>query len=115
MTDYGEKYEQSNQEAAYLRQQSPEEMKAFSGLLKTTMREGTLDVKTKEMIALGIAIADRCEGCIMAHVRNNLKNGVTLEQLAEVVDVAILMGGGPSTVYGAKALAFAKYLQEQEQ
>lgn len=113
MTDYGEKYEQFNQEATNLRQKSPEEMRAFGTLLKTTMREGTLDVKTKEMIALGIAIADRCEGCIMSHVRNNLKNGVTLEQLAEVVDVAILMGGGPSTVYGAKALSFAKYLKEQ--
>lgn len=113
MIDYGEKYEQFNQEATNLRQKSPEEMRAFGTLLKTTMREGTLDVKTKEMIALGIAIADRCEGCIMSHVRNNLKNGVTLEQLAEVVDVAILMGGGPSTVYGAKALSFAKYLKEQ--
>ncbi|MBA1435295.1 carboxymuconolactone decarboxylase family protein, partial [Bombilactobacillus bombi] len=49
-----------------------------------------------------------------SHVKSNLQNGVTMEELAEVVNVAILMGGGPSTVYGAKALSIAKYLQEQD-
>ncbi|MCO6542023.1 MAG: carboxymuconolactone decarboxylase family protein [Lactobacillus sp.] len=114
MIDYSEQYEKFGKETANLRKQSPEEMKAFGGLVKTTLQEGALDTKTKEMIALGIAIADRCEGCIMSHVKSNLKNGVTMEQLAEVVNVAILMGGGPSTVYGAKALSFAQYLQEKE-
>ena len=68
------------------------------------MKEGALTVKEKECIALGIAVAVRCEGCIEAHVRNIINLEVSRDEVAEIVSVAVLMGGGPSTVYGAKAL-----------
>ena len=82
----------------------PNEMKAFSNLFGEVMKEGALTVKEKECIALGIAVAVRCEGCIEAHVRNIINLEVSRDEVAEIVSVAVLMGGGPSTVYGAMAL-----------
>ncbi len=85
-----------------------EVMKAYGGLSKTVMADGALDRKTKELIALGIGIGRMCDGCIMSHTRGALKNGATKEQIAEVAAVAVMMGGGPGTVYGAKAIAAAE-------
>jgi len=82
--------------------------KAYIDLSKAVMKEGALDRKTKELIALGIGIGRLCEGCIMSHVRGALKSGATKEQIAETVGVAIMLSGGPGTVYGAKALAAAE-------
>ncbi|MBA1434913.1 carboxymuconolactone decarboxylase family protein, partial [Bombilactobacillus bombi] len=67
MVNYSDNYEKFAQETKVLREQSPAEMQAFGGLVKESLKSGALDTKTKEMIALGIAIADRCEGCIMSH------------------------------------------------
>lgn len=72
----------------------------FAQLHKTTAVKGALDAKQKELIALGIAIAIRCEGCIACHVQDALKTGATKEEIVETIGVAILMGGGPSVVYG---------------
>ena len=68
-------------------------------------RTGPLGHKTKELIALAIAIATRCEGCIVFHARACLRLGVTREELLEMIGVAVEMGGGPFSVYGATALA----------
>lgn len=73
----------------------------FMGIKQAVITDDALTAKEKEYVALGIAVAIRCEGCIEAHVANLLKMGVTKKELAEVVGVAVLMGGGPSTVYGS--------------
>ena len=81
----------------------PNEMKAFSNLFGEVFIEGA-NMKKREYIALGIAVAVRCEGCIEAHTRNLINLDVSREEIAEIISVAVLMGGGPSTVYGGKAL-----------
>jgi AhpD family alkylhydroperoxidase len=73
--------------------------------MEEATKPGQLDAKTKELMALAIAIAMRCEGCIVYHVRAAAKHGATREQVAETIGVAVEMGGGPATVYGAEALA----------
>ena len=79
-------------------------MKAFRAFSGEVYKDGVLTVKEKEFVTLGIAIAVRCEGCIEAHIRNLVNLKATREEIAEVISVAVVMGGGPSTVYGAKAL-----------
>ena len=69
------------------------------------MSPGELDVKVKELIATGIAIAARCDGCIASHVGAALKAGASRQELVEAIGVALLMGGGPSSIYGAQALS----------
>lgn len=82
----------------------PDVMKGFGALHSASTKDGALSLKTKELIALGIAIVVKCKGCIQSHVKTAIDAGATREEIAETVGVAILMGGGPGTVYGAMAL-----------
>ena len=93
-----------------LSQDSPDLMKSFNQLSQTAMRDGVIDPKTKELIALAIGVASRCDGCIGFHVRTLVKMGMTLQELEEVLGVAVYMGGGPSLMYAANALeAFKEF------
>ncbi|MNV87849.1 Carboxymuconolactone decarboxylase family protein [compost metagenome] len=74
------------------------------------MRDGVIDPKTKELIALAIGVSARCDGCIGFHVRTLVKMGMTLQELEEVLGIAVYMGGGPSLMYAANALeAFKEF------
>ena len=81
----------------------PETMQGFSKMAQGALKEGAISTKNKELISLGIAISSRCEGCIQAHVKNSIDAGATKEEMHEAIGVAILMSGGPGTVYGAIA------------
>lgn len=85
----------------------PETIAGFKQLHKAAMADGALSTKVKELIALAIGINVRCDGCIVSHVRSAVKAGATREEIAEAIGVSVLMGGGPATVYGAKALEAA--------
>lgn len=91
-----------------LQQNCPNTQQAFMQLKQAVMQENALTKKEKSLIALGIAISQRCEGCMVSHVSSAVRQGATLQEISETVDVAILMGGGPSHVYGGKALAYAE-------
>jgi AhpD family alkylhydroperoxidase len=77
----------------------------FTQLHTAAFTEGVLDKKTKELLALAIAIAVRCDGCIASHARGAAVNKATEAEVAETIGVAIAMSGGPGTVYGPRALA----------
>ncbi len=79
----------------------------FRQLHREAIQAGALDSKTKELQAIAISVAMRCEGCIVQHVKSALKLGASRDELVETINVAIMMGGGPATVYGGKALACA--------
>jgi AhpD family alkylhydroperoxidase len=81
----------------------PGPMAGFGQLHRQAVAAGTLSTKVKELIALGIAIAARCDGCIAYHVHDALKAGGTRKEIIETIGVAVLMGGGPAAVYGAEA------------
>ena len=83
----------------------PAAMGAFGDLLDgTTGADGALDRRTKELIAFAIGIAARCDGCIGHHAKAVAAAGASRAEVAETIGVAILMGGGPSVVYGCEAL-----------
>ena len=82
----------------------PEVMSSFAALHRDAMAEGALPAKTKELLALAIGIATNCEGCIAFHVHDALKAGATRDEITETVAVAVMMGGGPATMYGSEAI-----------
>lgn len=82
----------------------PDPIKAFGSLAGAATQDGILLKKIKELIAFGIAITVRCDGCIAAHARAVHKAGASREEVAEMIGVAIFMGGGPSSVYGVEAM-----------
>jgi len=83
----------------------PDTARAFGGLGKAVKEGGTLDFKTKEFVALGIAVATKCEPCIALHIEALIKTGATREEIGDVMAMCIQMGGGPAMMYAAKALA----------
>jgi AhpD family alkylhydroperoxidase len=90
---------------AALGRELPGVMGAFTRLHGEAARDGALSAKTKELIALAIGITVRCNGCIAVHVHDALRAGAGREEVLETIGVAILMGGGPSVVYGAEAMS----------
>ena len=91
--------------AANLFKAAPETMRAYRGLMEAVSKDGALDAKTKELMALAIGIALRCDGCIVYHARAAQRHGANREEVADSISVAVELGGGPSAVYGAEALA----------
>ena len=103
MKDYPARYHHLNQIVGDMAEELPGVMSAFDKLHGASTSSGVLDAKTKELAALGMAICVRCDGCIAYHVHDALDAGATREEIVEIIGVAILMGGGPSVVYGAEA------------
>lgn len=88
-----------------LRKEIPDVMNGFSALAQAATKEGVLDKKTKELIAIALGVAARCDGCIGFHSQALVKLGATREELLETLAMAIYMGGGPSLMYAAEALS----------
>jgi AhpD family alkylhydroperoxidase len=98
-----------------LRQMIPDVYQAFGDLSSAAMKPGALDAVTKELIALALSISLRCDGCMAAHARGAAAAGATREQVAEMIGVAVLMDGGPGTVYGPRAYdAFCEFVAARE-
>lgn len=91
--------------ARSMREEVPEVFSAYARLSAAATATGDLDELTKEYASLAIAIVKHCDGCIVAHVRNLIRLGATRTQVAELCAVAIVMDGGPGTVWGPRALA----------
>jgi AhpD family alkylhydroperoxidase len=93
-----------------LRGGAPDVMKAFASLAQSALAEGALDPKTKELIALGISVAVRCDDCIAFHVKAAVERGASREEVLETLGMAIYMGAGPSAMYASHALgAFRQF------
>ena len=98
--------------ALALRRMIPDVYDGFAALKKAAISEGALDVKTKELIALAIAVADQCDGCIASHARGAARAHATEQEVAETLGVCIQMMGGPGTVYGPRAFAAFREFSE---
>ncbi|WP_374428240.1 carboxymuconolactone decarboxylase family protein [Ideonella dechloratans] len=88
-----------------LRTSTPEVMKSFSDLGRSATADGVLDAKTKELIALALSVAARCDPCIGFHAKALVKLGATRQEIDETLGVTTYMGGGPSLMYAANAVA----------
>ncbi|HRJ49563.1 MAG: carboxymuconolactone decarboxylase family protein [Phycisphaeraceae bacterium] len=89
---------------------SPDLGKAFGPFFQTLMKEGALTVKQKELIALGIAVATRCESCIYTHTEKCVRHGATAPEVMEAAGVGVMMGGGPAYTYTPVVAAALRHL-----
>ena len=92
-------------ELAQLRTEMPDTLRGFSALAKAATQDGALDKKTKELIAIALSVAARCDPCIGFHVQTYVQLGGTRAELADALGMAVYMGGGPSLMYAAKTSA----------
>lgn len=114
-TNYSEFLEKTVANIGNYGKANPEFMGAFSKLHQIGVKPGALFTKNKDLIALGISINAKCEGCIAMHTNDALDNGATNNEIIETIGTAIYMGGGPAVVYGAKAFEIFKEFQEVKQ
>jgi AhpD family alkylhydroperoxidase len=98
-----------------LRRAIPEVYDGYRQMHAAAYSAGALDQKTKELMALAIAVSRECDGCIASHARGAVRTGATEQEVAEALGVAIAMNGGPGTVYGARAFAaFHEFLEQAD-
>jgi AhpD family alkylhydroperoxidase len=83
---------------------APDVMKGFSAIAQAALKANALDTKTKELIALAVSVATRCDGCIGFHAEAAVKHGATRDEVMETMGMAIYMGAGPSVMYAAQAV-----------
>ena len=88
-----------------LRGEIPDTLRGFSALAKAATQDGALDKKTKELIAIALSVAARCDPCIGFHVQTYVQLGGTRAELADALGMAVYIGGGPSLMYAAKTSA----------
>lgn len=102
---YSDKFSELKSQVREVGKAIPDTVKSFNEMQKAAKEKSGLPAREVELVALGIAIGERCEPCIMFHVGALQRAGGTREDLAGICAVAMTMGGGPSLMYAAKALA----------
>lgn len=90
---------------ATLREDAPDLMKGFNDMARAATRDGALDKKTKELIALALGVAARCDACIGFHAQALVRLGASKAEVEEALGMAVYMGGGPSLMYSVNALS----------
>lgn len=97
-----------------LRAAQPEVLRGFSQMAQTALQPGALNTKTKELMALAISVAIRCDACIAFHAKAAIKAGASDAEIGESMGLAIYMGAGPSVMYAAQALeAISQWREER--
>jgi AhpD family alkylhydroperoxidase len=110
MKSYPDITKRINNSMKSLRAEMKDTMQGFTSLAQSATKDGELDKKTKELIALAIGVATRCDGCIGFHTKALIDLGVTKGEFEETLGMAIYMGGGPALMYASDALiAFQQF------
>lgn len=111
--DYSKILTDLNNTVSLLSEGMPKIMEGYSAMSSAAKADGYLDKKTKELIAIAIGVAVKCDSCIASHTKAAGRNGASREEVLEALGVAVFMGGGPSVVYASQALqAFDGFAKE---
>jgi AhpD family alkylhydroperoxidase len=94
------------------KKEMPDLADAYYGPVKEAVyRDGSLDLKTKRLMSLAVAVQAGCKDCMISQASKALELGATSAEIFETCSVAISMGG---TLAWSKALVVADYLREKE-
>ena len=111
-TNYIELHDHLKKQITNLGNELPGPMSGFARLHSKAVEDGVIKGKTKELIALAISVAIRCEGCIAYHVHDAIQAGATRLEMTEAIGVAIMMGGAPAAVYATYAMDAVEQFSE---
>ncbi|HEY6538859.1 MAG TPA: carboxymuconolactone decarboxylase family protein [Candidatus Dormibacteraeota bacterium] len=113
MTDHAQVLKDLAPPIAELRQAIPEVWAGYTQMHRAAMADGALSAKHKELTALAISLVKRCDGCVSAHARGAARRGATAGEVAEAIGVALILDGGPATVWGPRAFeAYQQFARE---
>ncbi len=104
MLDWQEYRQQLAQRIGEIGQLSPETVRGYRGLSHAGDKANLLGAKTRELIALAVAVTRQCDGCIAVHSDAALKAGATREEIAEALGVAVAINAGAALVYSSRVM-----------
>lgn len=115
MHDASELLADLNASGRELRAAIPEVYSGYVRMSSAAMGDGALSATMKELIALAIAVTRECDGCVASHARGAARKGATSQEVAEALGVAIMMNGGPGTVWAPRAYdAFREFAEKSK-
>ena len=82
---------------------TPDLKELYFQFYKATYGKSQLDIKTKEFVAIGAALASGCKGCLEGHLKKAKKHGATAEEIAEVI--AVTLGVAAATIVDRSDIA----------
>jgi AhpD family alkylhydroperoxidase len=104
MMDWNAYRDQVNAAVREMSTANPEIVKAYAGLSHANTKSTRIDAKTRELIALAVAVTLRCDGCINAHTDAAIKAGASKEEMIDALGVAIMVNAGATMVYSARTI-----------
>lgn len=104
MLDWNQYRKQLATTIAEIAKASPDLIKGYRTLVGAHATDGAIDPKTRELIALAVAVTLRCDGCITTHVELARKRGATPEEITDALGVAIMVNAGATLVYSARTM-----------
>ncbi len=104
MLDWNEYRKQIGAGVAEIGKLSPETVRGYAQLGAAGAKTGHLDAKTRELIALGVAVTRQCDGCIAVHIDAAVKHGASREEIMEALGVAVAINAGAALVFSARAM-----------
>jgi AhpD family alkylhydroperoxidase len=107
-------YDEWSGRMTHAKASAPDVAKGFGGFYQTLMKDGAIGVREKELVAVGISMAVRCDACIYTHAEKALKAGATRQQIVEAAGVAVMMQGGPTYTYLPKLIEALDAIEARE-
>ena len=104
MLDWNEYRQQISSAVGEIAKLSPDTVRGYVQLGGAGAKTGKLDAKTRELIALAVAVTRQCDGCITVHTDAAVKHGATREEIIEALGVAVAINAGAALVYSARTL-----------
>jgi len=104
MMDWNAYRDQVNAAVKEISIANPEIVKAYAGFSHANAKSTHIDAKTRELIAIAVAVTLRCDGCINAHTDAAIKAGASKEEIVDALGVAIMVNAGATMVYSARTI-----------
>ncbi len=104
MLNWNEYLQEITARAGEIAGTSPDIIRGYRTLSDAGQKTGKIDAKTRELIALAVAVSLRCDGCITTHTSAAIKHGASKEEIVEALGVAISVNAGAALVYSTRVL-----------
>jgi len=104
MTDWNQYRDELMARVGEFAKLSPGTIRGVKALDGAGAGTGHLDAKTRQLIALAVAVTTRCDGCIAVHTQAAAGHGATREEIAEALGVAVALNAGAALVYSVRVL-----------
>ena len=88
-------------------------IKRIFNLDTNAFQEGSLDVKTKELLGLVASTVLRCDDCVKYHLESSFKEGLKKEEVVEALSIATLVGGTIVIPHLRRAYEYWDALEQQ--